>query len=87
MVSGIPDASDTKSGDIIVYPNPSSGLIRISGETDNLCMRVFSLSGNLVLSHDHVNHEVDVSFLSDGIYLLILDKNGLPVHRQILIRQ
>lgn len=53
---------------ISVYPNPSAGIVSVSGLSDGAEVRVFDLQGRHVLTSSAPS--VDLSSLKAGIYLL-----------------
>ena len=62
------DASENYAGHIMVYPNPSNGLINIVYEEDVVSVDVIDLSGRIVASV--TSKSFDVSYLNSGLYLL-----------------
>lgn len=65
-----------------VFPNPSSGIIKLKGEYNSL--EVFDLSGHLVFT-GLKEDTFDLSFLMDGIYLLkINSKNSINTQKLII---
>ena len=53
---------------IIVFPNPISATLNING-CENCEVEIYDLLGRLVLK-SAFNNQIDLSFLSDGGYLL-----------------
>ena len=69
----------------IISPNPTEGNIKIEG-VKVVGFRVYSTSGQLVETFNNTN-EIDVSNLSQGIYLLrVVDDQGLVITEKILVR-
>ena len=72
-----------------VYPNPTSGKVRYtkSNTSGEYTYSIYSLVGQVVLSGNVYNNtEIDVSNLSDGEYILLLqDKNSKKVLRTRLL--
>jgi hypothetical protein len=68
-----------------VYPNPSNGIFKITGESIQN-VSVFDLTGNLVRTQEYnsLNNEIDISSHPAGIYFIkIQGKNGVIVKRVI----
>lgn len=68
--------------DFAVYPNPTSGLIKISSKNTNLSIDAVSLSdvlGKEIASHlfKVSNSTIDISPLSKGLYFLKLKSNDM----------
>ncbi len=83
QVSG-PDA------DFIVYPNPATHAVRISipdiEPTRKCSVSIFTIRGELVLSLNghQVAHDIDLSGIQPGMYLLQLDRDGQQSTRKFL---
>ena len=61
--------NDASSAEIVVYPNPASSVINISGDIHDV--RLYSLLSRQILLVSHSN-VLDVSFLSKGMYIVIV---------------
>ncbi|MCB0478845.1 MAG: T9SS type A sorting domain-containing protein [Crocinitomicaceae bacterium] len=68
-----------------VYPNPTSGILNIAGEINEISNVVlYDMAGNLVQSYGQ-SYAIDVTFLNSGIYLMrIVDKNGIHYNHKII---
>ena len=61
----------TSNSEIKLYPNPSSETINISSEGTAIeSLAVYTLAGQLLISQTVNDRSIDVSSLSEGIYLL-----------------
>ncbi|WP_027065130.1 T9SS type A sorting domain-containing protein [Maribacter sp. Hel_I_7] len=64
-----------------IYPNPVIDFMRLSVDSlifDNLNYQIFSLEGKL-MAKNNVNDnvtEIELNFLSEGIYILLLSNNS-----------
>ena len=80
------DGVDENGGgtDVVVYPNPARGVVRIEGvEADEV--QVYNALGQVVKRVQGTN-EIDVAYLAEGIYLLrIYDKQGLSHTNRITV--
>jgi uncharacterized protein len=75
VVTAREEVLESKSEKILVWPNPSSGAIYLSGsfEAD---YQILSTDGRIVLNGEYKSNEViDISSLSSGLYLLRLPKS------------
>jgi len=77
--------------DIIVYPNPTNGLITVNS-TSNLPFKlnIFNLLGEEVYFNENKNYsyKIDLSNLNNGIYLMKLDLgNGKTETRRLVIQK
>ena len=76
-----------------LHPNPSSGIINVSlvqqGIT-SLTFEVINNMGQLVMSKQSnttlQNHVLDLSYLSNGVYTLLVRSNGDVFSKQLLIQ-
>ena len=63
---------------VIIYPNPTRGMIRIEfqgyGEMDNARLLLYNIQGNLLLQENNVESSatLDLSSYPAGMYILIL---------------
>ena len=61
----------TKGSELLIYPNPSKGLVRLRGLENDQIIRIFDQSGKLVLQDKTQQKEfLDCSTLPNGLYLL-----------------
>ncbi len=67
MGSGV---DDTKACDIVIYPNPVRDVMYIQGDTSEITeVKIISLNGEVLITSDSIQFGVNVSTLSDGVYL------------------
>ncbi len=60
---------------IIIYPNPTNGVINIEG-ISNFSYKIYSLNGQLIKSNNH-KKLIDLTGLNTGLYIIkIFDYNG-----------
>jgi uncharacterized protein (TIGR02145 family) len=58
---------------VAIYPNPASEMIYIHNIIDSkTSIKIFDIQGNLVISRDNASEAVDISSLSNGIYIVVL---------------
>lgn len=69
--------------DILIYPNPTSKMLKIASE-ENLDVSIFDKMGRLVLTTD--KKEIDISDLSDGIYIVRLNYDGKVIKTVEIIK-
>ena len=71
------------NADIVVYPNPASQAINISGiSNDAFEVNIFDMSARLMISQGlNTERSIDVSNLDTGAYLLLLKNNDGSVYR------
>ena len=79
-----------KNEDWEVYPNPSKGLIniRLGNMSDEVKMKVYDLNGRLQKSGILMEslNKVDLSTLSEGTYIVSLEKGGDIKTKKLIIQ-
>jgi len=68
---------------ISVYPNPNDGFFYISSNTD-FSYQVLSATGSLIKSGEN-DELIDVSFLTGGVYFILLESNNIVKTEKIII--
>ena len=58
--------------DLVIYPNPVSTELQISGSNVNSNISILDISGKTILTQKNVGKTIDVSSLKEGIYFLQL---------------
>ena len=88
--------STISSDEILVYPNPSNGKIRIQFNNSSLSkssgeelrISIFSISGQLVYEtiRSSYSSEIDITNLTEGLYFLrIENKSGRMLNRKLIL--
>jgi len=73
---GLPPLStdDFDAVTIVAHPNPTSDYVKISGLTDSVNYKIYSISGTVLGTGVVANNEkISVQYLSAGTYFLVLD--------------
>jgi len=65
-------AKEVQQERIRIYPNPAKSVLNIEGSTKLENLRIWSITGTLVLAMENVPDEVNISELSNGIYMVEL---------------
>lgn len=70
---------------IILHPNPVDSTLFFSGDMTGISVRVFSLTGGLVISEQKaIQNSLDVSGLSSGVYFVVFDKEGKKTTKRFI---
>ena len=84
---------DFVSEEVKVYPNPTNGPLQlyISGMDNEVSLKVTSINGSLVYSRTKqvpMNRvvEIDLSDLSNGLYIVSLQGSSVQVHQKVIKR-
>ena len=83
---GISTITQKDNGEFVIYPNPASQLINISGNTaDVFEASIFDMSGRNILNQSLTGEKrIDISNLNSGTYLLLLNSNDGSIYRTAL---
>ncbi|MBJ2173011.1 T9SS type A sorting domain-containing protein [Aureibaculum sp. A20] len=66
-----------------IYPNPSSDLVKISGQIANYT--IYDITGKIVMNGSYNNNTIDITSLNKGVYLIELeDINNLLITKKII---
>lgn len=73
--------------EISLYPNPSGGVFTISGLTQNVKLRVFNSTGQIILSREinTGNIQLDLTNETRGIYFIELDLEGGTLYKKLTL--
>jgi hypothetical protein len=74
------------SDNLDIFPNPTSGIINITGLSKPAEVRLFSLHGRLLKKENLVESSIDISDLPAGIYILNLTSGNTQKVEQIIRR-
>jgi hypothetical protein len=86
VITGKPEIpADTD--DIILYPNPVSGMLTIQSEKNLIRqISIFDISGRLLIQENGNRNNIDVSQLSPGIYQVVMTTGvGHFINRKIIV--
>ncbi|NQX77842.1 endonuclease [Gilvibacter sp.] len=84
---GLLNTADFTTNPLVLYPNPNySGTLNISSTLPVTAIQVYSVSGQLVLSHDDFQGStLDVSSLNSGVYLVRLTDAEKQLVKRLII--
>ncbi len=77
---------DKKELGFVIYPNPSNGVISIEGIDTIDGISIYNYDGQLV--HDQISSQtkVNLSHLSQGIYIVEIRSEGQKAHQKLVIQ-
>ena len=79
---------DTLQSEILLYPNPTSNLLKIRSTTSISKVQIYDLNGRIVkeVKSENTINEIDISQLSSGIYIVRLanQNNSMISSRKII---
>ena len=55
--------------DMMIYPNPTSGVLNFSGELNNV--QLFDVTGRMVYAVSDVVNSIDLTQVASGVYMLV----------------
>ena len=77
--AGIKTLIKNTSNDILIYPNPTTGLLNITTTATTATMDVYYTMGQCVMSKTLVNgtNAIDIGSLSNGVYNIQIQQNNM----------
>lgn len=84
--SGLEDNPNNNTNYIMVYPNPSTGIIKLTGKTNNIDkVEIYSLLGTLIYSHKGDQNTIDLTGTDKGLYIMYISTNtGVQIEKILL---
>jgi hypothetical protein len=71
--------------EFIIYPNPSDGIISIDNNSSKkINIKVFNTAGELKYLEQNISSEIDLSKLSNGIYILEIEINSQLYYERLI---
>jgi hypothetical protein len=70
-----------------IYPNPTRGILNITGLTKPAEVKIYSMQGMLLRRNPGSGTSVDLSDFSPGSYLIFVSEAGNSLLRTILIKE
>lgn len=86
--AALPEVDNAKTeAAFSVYPNPSSGLIKIGGlkAVQNVELKVIAENGQTVRTYSKVQASYDLSGLPDGLYVILIQADGKTQSVQFIL--
>ncbi|HNY56220.1 MAG TPA: T9SS type A sorting domain-containing protein, partial [Chitinophagales bacterium] len=73
--------------DIVILPNPATNTILINGITTSTEVAIYGLTGKLLVAKnlDAIHHQIDVSNLPNGTYLIQFTNARNSSNKKILV--
>lgn len=59
---------------VTLYPNPTDGILQVSGISANTQFNLFTIGGQKLMSGQIVNNQIDLSSLSSGVYFIQIEE-------------
>ncbi|MFT4569018.1 MAG: hypothetical protein ACI9FN_003988, partial [Saprospiraceae bacterium] len=92
FLSPIEVSESVSFDDLTVFPNPTNGEITIKYEAKDTLVniRIYDIQRHItkqaILHSRSVEHRIDLSTLSDGIYLMTLTEDGVQIMSERIIK-
>ena len=89
---GLFDVADGSNG-LSVYPNPAKNSVRVrfadAGQSDNLQLAIYNSMGQLIKTTNgfSISQPVDISALSEGLYMIVVRSDKQTGKQHVLIRR
>lgn len=87
---GIEENSEAKQ--IVMFPNPASDRVTLQYENitnEPITVNIFTVFGSFITSSilDQTQNQINVDFLSNGIYLIEFKSNGWRENQKLIIQR
>jgi hypothetical protein len=79
-------STEELSVDLEIYPNPTDGLLNITGLSEVNTIELYSLEGKLMKTWNNASSALDMSELKSGVYQLVVTSNMERIVKSILIQ-
>lgn len=80
------DISEQNSlGDLLLYPNPANDQLTLSGIALGSNIQVFDMTGRILQNIAKGNTRLNIANLSEGMYLVYVENNGLTVTKKFTV--
>lgn len=73
--------------DYVLYPNPTTDVINITGLSQPVAIELYSIHGRLLKSINQVENSIDISDLPAGVYILNLTLWNKATKRNIIVKR
>ena len=84
VIAGI---ENNYGNNVVVYPNPTNGLVKISGAT-NSKVAVYNTTGMLIAEFDNFDNEsIDLSNQANGIYFVKISSDNFVTTRRVTLNR
>jgi len=77
----VAESLKTANTNLVVYPNPANEILNISSEKPIRAIKISNLTGQLVYNRSANEHQVNISNLDKGIYVIEVQFTDLTVGR------
>jgi hypothetical protein len=72
--------------DVSLYPNPTTGLVYITGLPADATVEVFTLAGGRLSVSLQKDGQLDLSKYPAGVYVMVFSSEGVRVHNRVVIK-
>ncbi len=72
---------------IFLFPNPVHSDLYITGLKEPVKCSIYTIQGKLVMEKTVLSQSIDLSTLSPGIHIVILRKDGKPIHNCKILKK
>jgi len=69
-----------------LYPNPVNDFIYLDNSFNKCSISIFDVLGNIVFNNIILDNQLNLSFLTKGVYVLVIKKEGIPISHQKIIK-
>ncbi len=76
--------TDNQKLNYIIYPNPAKKKIKIKTDATNICVNIFNLAGQNIITAS--SKEINVSDLAKGYYIIEIEVDGVRKKNKLIIK-
>jgi hypothetical protein len=74
----------TELENVYVYPNPTSGIVKIDGLFGNDALKMYDMQGKSIQINPANNNEINLSNVENGVYFLSIIRNEKQYYFKII---
>jgi len=78
--------SEIQKENSIIYPNPTNGIVNLTGNESLLGFKITDFTGKTVYSTENVPSQIDISYLKNGVYFVIITTSENTYIEKVIIR-
>ena len=86
--TGLSVSDITNAKDVVIYPNPTNGIIFIESTGAIESVTLVDLQGRVIMTSDKVNFErqLDMTTIASGSYLLLIKEGNTVISKRIVVQ-
>ena len=74
----------SKSDKLVLYPNPTNGVVMIQKLERQSSVKIYNLSGNMVKSFENITEQVNIEELPNGLYIFDIRNKKINERHKVI---